>query len=620
MSFTIVGPKGGYSKDNIAFYEAVAKGGTGLVTLGEAIVSLKNGKTHPHMVRICDPEVFPTLADVAEAIHRHNALISIEISHGGGADLCLPSYNDGRNPMGPTAFIREDGVQVDEMDESMMNDVADEFADAAETLKRAGFDMVQIHAGHGWLLSQFLSPFNNKRTDKYGGSLENRARFPLMVIDRVRERVGGNFPLEMRISGTEKRENGWELEDAVEFCRMAEDKIDYIQVSAGGIFSEDGTHIMSPGMFLPRGCNVYLAEAVKKAVKIPVACVGGIAEPEMMEDIIASGKADMVTLGRALIADTDLPNKAKYGRTDEIFRCLRCTECHGRLFAKGSMKCQINPKVGREYENQFMIPPAEYSKKILIAGGGPAGMQAAITASERGHDVILCEKKDSLGGALQFADNEPFKADLAYFYKQLIHRLQKSGAEVRLGTQVTPELVKDAAPEVLICAVGAEPIIPRIPGIDSPHVILGTQVYSKADSLGENIIIIGGGLIGCELAVHFSSEGKKVTIIEMLDDIAPETNPPHKNSLNHALKGVDIKTKTRCIAIDETGVTALNENNEGIRIPGDNVIVSVGMKSLSDTVNGLEGLTTDYIVIGDCGKPGKVGDAIHGGYNAARDL
>lgn len=620
MSFTVVGPTGGYSKDNIAFYETVARGGAGLITIGEAIVSMQTGKSHPHMVRICDPEVFPTLADLAEAIHRHNAHISIEISHAGGADLCLPSYNFGNNPMGPTRFTRLDGVLVEEMNEKMMNVVADDFAASAETLQRAGFDMIMFHAGHGWLVSQFLSPFNNKRTDNYGGSLENRARFPIMILDRIRDRVGKNFPIEMRISGTEARENGFELKDAIAFCQMVEDKIDLIQVSAGGIFSLDGTHIMSPGMFLPRGCNVYLAEGVKKAVRIPVTCVGGLAEPEMMDDIIASGRADMVTIGRALIADPDLPNKAKYGQTDDILRCLRCTECHGRLFEKGSMKCQINPIIGREYEHQFMIPPAKHHRKVLIAGGGPGGMQAAITASERGHEVILCEKKDHLGGALTFADQEPFKQDLAYFYKQLVNRVSKSGATVRLGTEVTPELVKEIGPDVLIAAIGAEPVVLNIPGINSPNVILGTQVYEKSDELGEEIIIIGGGLVGCEIAVHLSIEGKKVTIIEMLNEIAPDTNPPHKNALIHALQNVKIQTELKCIGVDETGVTVQDRQNEEIHIPGDTVILSVGMTSLSDGVDRLEGLTTDYVVIGDCGKPGKVGDAIHGGYNAALDL
>lgn len=620
MSFTVINPKGGYSKDNIAFYEAVARGGAGLITLGEAIVSIKNGKTHPHMISICDPEIFSSLADVAEAVHRHNAAISIEISHGGGAFLCQPSFNNGRNPVGPTGFIRDDGVQVVEMDEAMMNVVADEFAEAAETLKRAGFDMVQIHAAHGWLLSQFLSPFDNKRTDKYGGSLENRARFPIMVIDRVRERVGKNFPLEMRLHGTENRENGWQIEDAASFAKMVEDKIDYIQVSAGGIFSDDGAHIMSPGMFQERGCNVYLAEALKKAVKVPVGCVGGIAEPEMMEDIISSGRADMITIGRALIADPDLPRKARSGKASDIRRCLRCCECHGWLYEKGSMKCAINPNVGREYEAQFMIPPVGSLKKVMIAGGGPGGMQAAIKASERGHEVFLFEKTDTLGGALKFAYKEPFKKDLAYFNDQLIDRLNRSGSKVFLGTEVTPELVKEINPDVLIAAVGAKPFIPDIPGIDLPNVMFATDAYGRIDDIGESVVIIGGGLIGCELSIHLLGEGKKVSLVEMLNEVAADSNPPHKNALNHALESVGIMTNTRCEAITKDGIAIVNEKGESSLLSADTVIISVGMKSLSQVVDGLEGFTQDYVVIGDCVKPAKIGDAIHGGYNAAIDI
>ena len=618
MSFTVLGPKMEYSREIIAFYERVARGGAGLVTLGEAIVSLRNGKTHSQMLRICSPDVFPSLAEVADAVHKHNAAISIEISHGGGAHLCKPEYNFGKNPIGPTAFIREDGVHVEAMDEAMMNDVADEFADAAETLKRAGFDMIMFHAGHGWLVSQFLSPFNNKRTDRYGGSLENRARFPMMIIDRMRERVGRDFPIEMRISGTEGRENGLELNDVISFCKMVEDRIDLIQVSAGGVFSDDGTWRMSPGMFLERGCNVYLAEAVKKAVNIPVSCVGGLAEPEMMEEIIAGGRADIVTIGRALIADPDLPRKAQQGRTDEILRCLRCTECHGRLFEKGAMRCEINPTVGREYENRFMLPPSERRCKVMIAGGGPAGMQAAITASERGHEVVLHEKSDSLGGALKFADHEPFKKDLAYFYKQLIDRLERSEARVVLNTEVTPDLVKKNAPDLLIVAVGAEPIVPAIPGVDKARHAL--SVYSDQEEIGQKVAIIGGGLVGCELAVALSKKEKEVTIIEMLDEVAPDTNPPHKNALTHALRSVQLLTCTKCTEITDEGVIVEDAEGRTKSVRADTVILSVGMRSLQKVAERLEDPELELVVIGDCVKPGKVGSAIHGGYFAALDI
>ncbi|MBP2645802.1 MAG: NADH:flavin oxidoreductase, Old yellow enzyme family [Firmicutes bacterium] len=619
MSFTELDPKQGYSKDIIAYYEAVAKGGAAVVTLGESIVSMKNGKTHNQMVLVNDPKIFPTLANVVEAIHRHNALASIQISHG-GAIHCMPENNGGRNPIGPTAYTRADGVQVDEMDEAMMNEVADEFAEAVMTLKRAGFDMVMFHAGHGWLISQFLSPRTNKRTDKYGGSLENCARFPIMVLDRIRKKVGNNFPIEMRMSGAELVVDGYDMDYAVAFAKMVEDKVDLIQVSAGGVFSDEGTRIMSPSIFFERGCNVYLAEAIKKAVTIPVTCVGGLAEPEMMEEIIAGGKADMVTVGRALIADPDLPKKAKQGRAKEILRCLRCTECHGRLFAKGSMKCSINPVVGREYENQFLIPPTSKWQKVMIAGGGPAGMQAALTASQRGHEVILCEKTNSLGGALKFADYVPFKKDLMYFREQLVRRVENSGTTVMLQTEATPELVKEIAPDVLIAAVGAEPIVPNIPGMNLANVILGTNVYTEETQMGQKLVIIGGGLIGCEIAVDMSRQGKEVTIIEMLGDVACDTNPPHKNGLMYALRDVHLQTNTKCLAITETGVVARDGDGNEKLFDADTVIVSVGMKSLSSVVDGLYDAASDYVIIGDCVKPGKVGDAVHGGYNAALDI
>ena len=323
-SLAELSPDGYLTRENIAYYRLKAKGGAAVVTIGESIVHTPTGKSHPKQIPLDDKGVIPSLVEAADAIHQYGAIASIELSHGGME--CDPVFLGGRNPIGPSARTVDIGfrtagastVEVEEMSEALMDEIADAYAEAAATVKLAGFDMCMVHAAHGWLLAQFLSPLINKRTDKYGGSVENRARFPLMVLDRIRERVGKDFPIELRMGGSELAEGGYTIDDAVAFAKMAESKVDLLHVSAGAHYFVDTMTIMHPSMFVPHGCNVYLAEAVKKAVSIPVVTVGGLSDPAQMEEIIASGQADMVAIARGLMADPDLPKKAQHGRDDEI--------------------------------------------------------------------------------------------------------------------------------------------------------------------------------------------------------------------------------------------------------------------------------------------------------------
>jgi 2,4-dienoyl-CoA reductase-like NADH-dependent reductase (Old Yellow Enzyme family)/NADPH-dependent 2,4-dienoyl-CoA reductase/sulfur reductase-like enzyme len=621
-SLAELSPEGSLTKDNIAYYKLKARGGAAAVTVGESVVHSATGRSHPKQILLDKETTIPSLVETADAIHQYGAIASIELSHGGIE--CDPIFLGGRNPIGPSAISTDIGfrtkrmsrVVVEEMSETLMDEIADAFAAGAATAKLTGFDMCMIHAGHGWLLAQFLSPLTNRRKDKFGGSVENRARFPIMVIDKVRERIGKDFPIELRISASEVTEGGLTLEDGIAIAKMVEDKVDLIHVSAGAHSVINTLTTMHPSMFLPHGCNVYLAEAVKKAVKIPVVTVGGLSYPGQMEDIITRGKADIIAVARGLIADPDLPRKAREGRDDEIVRCLRCFDCVGGMFITRTMKCAINPVIGREYEFSFPAKPSE-KKKVLIAGGGPAGMQAAIAASERGHDVTLCEKTDSLGGALKFARVVSFKDDLNNFKEYQIHRIGSLPIRVLLGTEVTLELVSLERPDVLIMAVGAEPIIPAIPGIDKKQVLLAAEVYEGDIPAGDKVAVIGGGLVGCETGLYLAHKGKDVTIIEMLEDVALEANIMHRRALMQELdRSVKIKAGLKCTEITDEGVKAMDGKGKDTLIEADTIVVAVGYKARSGMVDSLRTTAPEFMAIGDCVSPKKVLQAVRTGFDA----
>ena len=625
-SLAELSPNSYLTRDNIAYYKLKAKGGAAVVTIGESIVHTPTGKSHPKQIPLDDKGVMPSLVEAADAIHQYGAIASIELSHGGME--CDPVFLNGRNPIGPSATTVEIGfrtagartVEVEEMSEALMDEVADAYAEAAATVKIAGFDMCMVHAAHGWLLAQFLSPLINKRTDRYGGSIENRARFPLMVLDRIRARVGKDFPLELRMGGSELAEGGYTIDDAVALAKMVESKVDLLHISAGAHYFVDTMTIMHPSMFLPHGCNVYLAEAVKKAVSIPVTTVGGLSDPAQMEEIIASGKADVVAMARGLIADPEIPNKAKTGRDDRIVHCLRCFECIGGMFVTATTRCAVNPIIGREFEAGIPVAPTE-PKKVLVVGGGPAGMQAAITAAERGHDVMLCERSDSLGGALKYAQGVSFKADLDRFKEQLIRRVLSLPIAVLYDTEITPDLTVLGEPDVMIVSVGAEPLVPGIPGVEGDSVLLAAQVHTPGAVIGERVVVVGGGQVGCETGLHLAQLGKEVTIVEMLDELAPDANIMHRRGLLLELqKAVKTMTGRRCVEMTAAGVVVEGKDGEHTLLPCDTVVVAVGYRPRTEVVDALRDAAPEVMVVGDCVKPRRVIHAIRTGYDAAMSI
>jgi 2,4-dienoyl-CoA reductase-like NADH-dependent reductase (Old Yellow Enzyme family)/thioredoxin reductase len=611
MTYPILTSDGCLTPEAIAFYELRAKGGAAVVTVSEVIVDSKYGKYYPIQVILDAPNAKDSLATAARAIKRHGAVPSIELSHGG---KFATSGDVSYGPSDDTV----DGRTVRAMTKEKIAEIIELYGKAAKMTKEAGFEMMLIHAGHGWLLQQFLSPATNRRTDEYGGSLANRARFALEVIDKIRSVVGPGFPLEVRMSASEYTEDGYPFEDIIAFAKLLEDKVNLLQVSTGAHHgSFDRTH---PSMFMERGVNVHFAAELKKHVKIPVSTIGALNEPLMLDDIIREGKADAVVMARALLADPYLPKKAYMNRDDEIVRCCRCFTCMAERLTTGLRICALNPVIGNEYELSFSSPPTK-PKKVLVAGGGPGGMQAALTAAGRGHSVILCEKSDALGGALKSEQGIPFKSDLYGFIATKKRQLELAGVEVRLNTEVTPELAEKIKPDALIVAVGATPIVPPLPGIDGDNVIVANDLYRNRDKVGKKAVVLGGGLVGCETAVHLAREGKDVTVVEMLPDVCMDANGRHRPLLVAELnKSVTCRTGLRGVRVTKDGLVCADKDGRELTLEADTIICSVGQRALRPAADALRDCAPEVVELGDCVKPAQVTQAVFRGHFAALDL
>ena len=619
---SMITTEGHFTPEMIAYLEEKAKGGVAVVTYGESIVHSSTGKSHNKQLQLDSFGVKQGMAEAARAIHNAGAYANIQLSHGGkyGGLVSVGGDQDGCEvAYGPSHEMTPAG-EVQDMPRELIFEIIDSYRKGAKLCKDCGFDMVQVHAAHGWLFSQFLSPVMNQRTDEFGGSLENRARFLMMALDAVREGVGPRFPIEIRISGDDLTEIGLGMEDCVKVAQMVENKVDLYNVSCGNHEDPDMFCRTHPSAFYKRGVNVYLAAEIKKHVSKPVACVGSLNDPAQMEEIIATGQADIVEIGRALLADPYLAKKALEGNADDITPCLRCYECFGETSKSETVKCTVNPTMGQQLPEKNRTAAPERLKKVLIAGGGPAGMEAAITAANRGHDVTLVEKNDKLGGNLYPAGAPYFKEDIIKLCKVMVKRVEEAGVKVVLNTEVTPEYVECFNPDALFVAIGSNELRPPIKGMDLPHVIMAIDAELHPEKLGRKVAIMGGGLVGGEAAVSFHHEGKECAIIEMKSKVAEEVNSFYRGGLMPEIeKSATCYVNTKVKEIILIGVLCEKDGEEFI-VEADSVVCALGFRAPYDKVDALCDKVDEYYIIGDCKNVGQIYHATNEAYYAAMRL
>lgn len=631
-------------KENVyRMVENRAKGGSAAVSTGEISVNAEEASClfleRPVDFNKYEGEDFEAIKEFATRIKKHGAIAYLEFCHEGARSEAKPPYQ----PWGPDGYVREDGIEVKAMDLSMMKKVCDDFARISRFGKACGFDGVLVHGGHGFNMQQFISPWTNHRTDEFGGSMENRARFPMMILDAVREAIGEDMIIELRISAEDGVEGGLTIDETVEFCKLIDGKADIIHVSNGLKWAGNQTNTFSD-FFNEHGVNIEHAAKIKKAVKKSlVAVIGGINSPELAEEIISSGKADFIELGRQGFADPEFANKAKNGEADKIRKCVRCFQCYPgfcehetdiplwekipkeeafKIYSPASMgRCAINPNSGfGHYPDRMPVP--EESKNVLVIGGGVGGLQAALTAKERGHQVTLVEKTNKLGGIINFTDTDEDKVDLRNFKNLLIREVEEDkDIKVIMNTEADEKLINDINSDVVIIAVGAQPIVLGIPGIETAMNAL--EAYNSMGKIGNNVVLVGGGLVGCEVGLHLANEGRNVTVVEMNAMMAYETFGYYRNALLDEMDKRSIKQVlgAKCLEFKKDGVLVSKDEQESF-IEADTIIYSMGMKSDTEVVERLKEACKDkkVHVIGDCLKPGKVGDSVRSGYMASMSI
>jgi 2,4-dienoyl-CoA reductase-like NADH-dependent reductase (Old Yellow Enzyme family)/thioredoxin reductase len=612
----LVAPDDSVTSGLLEFFAEEARGGTGLIITGLSRVSPREVPLNPTL-GIYDDSFIPGLAALVRAIRDNGSRAGIQlanfVSHARSPMRCVSLKGvqyDTWYPMIHPAARTQKGYPHEEYTVEEIRDLITAYGDAALRAKMAGFDMIEVHGAHSHGLSLFLSPRANQRADAYGGSPENRRRILLEVIETVRGKVGREYPLGVRINGADSS-SGETIEETVETVKALERLgIDLIHVSGEGAASP---------MTMPAGQNIWAAEAVKKAVTIPVVASGGITTPELAEAALAAGKADFISLARPLFADPAWPLKAREGRPEDIRPCIRCNDGCALRTGRGPIMCTVNPVLGKE--KLLPLEVAEVPKRVAVIGGGPAGMEAAGVAARRGHEVTLFEKRQ-LGGVLAEASAPEFKADIRRLISYYVTQMEKLGIEV-VNEEATAAAVKQGGYQAVIVAVGAAPMKLDIPGADSPIVVDALEVLNGSGATGRRVHVVGGGVIGAEVALFLAEQGKEVVLTSRQAEIIPNVSPYDRSLFIGKLAGhkVEILTRRQLEAVTDKGTVVVDADGSRREIAADSVVLASGYLPRTDLRDELEkepGL--DVYAAGDCLGARMILDAVHEGHLAARKI
>ena len=602
----LIGKDGRISNATVEHYRRRAGGGPAMV-ITEACAVSPEGVVSAHQARIFEDRFIEGLNKIAIAIKEEGSVPAVQLHHG-GRQTSIKVIK--RKPLAPSPLpCPAISGDVDPLTISGIQELVKKFGDAALRASQAGFELIEIHGAHGYLINQFLSPFSNIREDEYGGTVAARTRFAREIVEEIRNRLGHAFPISFKISAEEYVGGGLTTRESIKILEILCDAgIDSVQVSAGNDATPEW--ICQP-MFMEKACLVPSAEQVKQALNIPVMAVGRINNPQIANTIIAEAKADLVCMGRGLLADPEMPNKAKEGRLDEICTCIACNTCMESIFQRGRIECLVNPMLGREKEMTFI--PTGKPKTIMVVGGGPGGLNVAWIAAKRGHDVHVYEKRSELGGQLLPGSTPGHKAELRTLIQFQKKQTELFGVKCHLNHDVSAEDIKALNPDVVILATGSLPLLPAVEGIEKGIVLTYEDVLNSEPVEFKSVVIVGGGPTGLELALYLSEIGCSVTVVEILPHAGKGLEAMTKKIILARLKenNVTVATDTRLLKIEDHGVLVANRENQERYIESDKVLIAIGTQPNVELYDRIKSLGFEIHQIGDCLEPRSAKDAIY---------